>query len=455
MPKTSGTAVPKTNQQGVKAPVQTIIVAAMMLFSMFFGAGNLIFPPLLGAASGENFSPAVLGFLATGVLLPVLGVLAIAITGRGMGDLASRGGKFFGIIFPILVYLSIGAFYALPRTATVSFSTAITPVFGWDSWGAGALFSAAFFGVTLALAYNPSGIVDRLGKYLTPALIALLLLLITLSMFMLNAPAQPATEEYAEHAFSTGFINGYMTMDSLAALAFGIVLVSALKYKGLKPGAELVRGVSISGIIAGILLGAVYVGLAFIGRRIPARQSFADGAALLSEAARQTMGAPGAVIFGLIVLLACLTTSVGLLGATSEYFAELTPRISYRAWTLIFAVIAFGVSTLGLEAVLKVAAPIIGFLYPAAIVLILLTLLEPVLRVRMHFTFIFSLTLALMWAALMTFSSLGWGAQIIEPLISWAPGAAQGLGWFVPTLALGVLGFVLDLARKVRVGTGS
>lgn len=431
-------------------PSIVIVVAAMMLFSMFFGAGNLIFPPILGATAGENFVPAVLGFLSSGVLLPVLAVLAIAITGRDVQDLATRGGRIFGIVFPVLVYLSIGAFYALPRTATVSFSTTITPNFGWDSWGATAIFSAVFFIITLALAFDPNGIVDKLGKFLTPALLILLAVLVILGITHLGAQPGPAGAEYATHPYVSGFLEGYLTMDSLAALAFGIVVVSALRDKGLPTGPTLVRGVSISGILAGVLLAAVYVGLGVIGHRIPDAQSFSDGAALLSAAAEQTMGRPGAVVFGLVVLLACLTTSVGLLGATSEFFAKLIPALSYRGWAIVFTIIAFLVSTMGLQTVIKIAGPIVGFLYPAAITLILLTLLEPLLRRRLNLTYVFSLTVAIVWSALMSLNSLGWGSSWIEPLIGWAPGHTQDLGWFFPTLAAAVVGYVIDLARGAQ-----
>ena len=430
-----------------KRPFVTIVVASMMLFSMFFGAGNLIFPPVLGAESGQNYLPAIIGFLLTGVALPVLGVLAIALSGQDVLDLSQRGGRLFGIVFPVLLYLSIGAFYALPRTAAVSFSTAVTPVFGWTSWGASAVFCAVFFGVSLVLSLNPSSIVDTLGKFLTPVLILLLALLIVLGITLLKGSALTPTAEYAEHPLSAGFINGYMTMDSLAALAFGIVVVSSLSYKGFASGRQLTRGVSLAGVIAGLFLGLVYVGLGIVGVRVLEGRSYSDGAVLLADVAYQTMGTAGGVVFGLIVLLACLTTSVGLLGATSEFFNRLVPQVSYRWWVIIFSVIAFGVATLGLENVLKVAAPIIGLLYPAAIVLILLTLIESVLPMTFNWAFKLGLTVAVLWSVAMTLVSLG--VTSLDSLISWAPGSAQDLGWTLPTLVAVVVGFVLDRVRPV------
>ena len=185
-----------------------VLVASLMLFSMFFGAGNLIFPPMLGAQAGSSTTPALLGFLSTGVLLPVLAILAIAVTGRDLQDLANRGGRVFGVVFTVLVYLSIGAFYALPRTGSVSYETAVAPYLGEESLWIAVAFSAVFFGISLLLAFDPSGIVDRLGRFLTPALLILLVVLITMAVLRLSAPGHGPTEEYASAPYVTGFLEG-------------------------------------------------------------------------------------------------------------------------------------------------------------------------------------------------------------------------------------------------------
>lgn len=434
-----------------------VIVAALMLFSMFFGAGNLIFPPMLGIQAGTAFTPAMIGFLLTGVALPVLSVVAVAITGNDVYDLAQRGGKVFGILFPVLVYLSIGAFYALPRTATVSYSTAIQPITGLeDAPLPTAIFSAVFFLVSLALAFDPSGIADKLGKYLTPVLLALLVLLVILSMVKLDGTAPAPAEGYDTNPLATGLISGYMTMDSLAALAFGIMIVSSLRYKGLPNGPQLVKGVSWAAIGAGALLGLIYVGLGAIGLRIPNPESFNEGAAMLAAAAQQTMGTPGMIVFGGIVLLACLSTAAGLIGATSEFFTRILPVLSYKGWAILFAVISLGVATLGLEAVLSIAGPIIGFLYPSAITLVALTLAEPLLRRKLYYTFRFALILSVVWAGLMTLASLGVATDTINMLIGWSPMSALELGWVTPVVVVAVIGFIADVitrpTRAVPVG---
>ncbi|QGU01578.1 Branched-chain amino acid transport system 2 carrier protein [Corynebacterium kalinowskii] len=430
-----------------KSRTTIVIATSLMLFSMFFGAGNLIFPPMLGVESGDKFWPAIIGFCLAGVALPVIGVVAIALTGNNVQDLAKRGGALFGILFPVLVYLSIGCFYALPRTGVVSFETAIVPITGADGLAANAIFSIIFFGVSLLLALNPAGLVDALGKALTPLLLILLVLLVVLSMLNLNGTPGAVTEDYASAPMAHGLVVGYLTMDSLAALAFGIVVVNALRYKGFPEGNVLVRGVSMAAVIAGGLLAVIYVGLGLIGQVIPEPTKYENGAALLSDAAKLTMGEPGMIVFGAIVLLACITTSVGLIGATSEFFNHLVPSISYRVWAVIFTVIATLLSILGLDAVLAIAGPIIGFLYPPAIALIFLTLAEPLFGRRVNTVFKLALPVAIIWAALMSFNTLGWGSDVIEPIIGWSPMHKIDLGWVVPVLIATVIGAVIDFTR--------
>ncbi|MGP6172679.1 branched-chain amino acid transport system II carrier protein [Corynebacterium sp. A21] len=426
-----------------------LAITAMMLFSMFFGAGNLIFPPALGAQAGENFLPAILGFLGTGVLLPVLAIIAVALSGTDVRDMARRAGPVFGIAFPVLAYLSIGAFYALPRTGAVSYSTAIQPVLDTEGILASGIFNFIFFGIALALAYNPNAIVNNLGKFLTPVLLVLLVALVTLSVIKFDGTPGAPTEKWAEAPFPTGLIEGYLTMDSIAGLAFGIIVISALKYKGVPEGKPLVKATIWAGIIAGVLLAIIYLGLGVIGQIIPDAAQYPDGAALLADAALQLMGGPGQILFGLIVLLACLTTAVGLIAATSEFFETILPGVHYKVWAIVFALGSFALATLGLDTVLAIAAPVIGFLYPSAITLIFLSLIQPMVARKLHFhwTFLLGVWVAVAWAALMTFNSLGWGASLIDPLISWSPLHAVDMGWVLPTVIASLIGVLIDVAK--------
>lgn len=421
------------------------IATSFMLFSMYFGAGNLIFPPMLGVEAGESFTPAIIGFLLTGVALPILAIIAIAISGANLRDLASRGGYVFGLAFPVLAYLSIGAFYALPRTGAVSFSTAVTPMTGWDSTLSSGIFNFIFFAVALALAYNPTSIVDKLGKFLTPALLTLLLVLITAAFFKFDAAPDAPSEHYATAPLANGLLEGYLTMDSIAGLAFGIVVLSALRYSGIPEGPSRVRGTIWCGVGAGVLLALIYVGLGYIGISMPNASEYDGGALLLSDAADLTLGSVGQAIFGAIVLLACMTTAVGLIAATSEFFALLLPGIRYKAWAVLFSLMSFAMATLGLDTVLAVAAPVVSFIYPPAITLIVITLIEPAVRKKTSFYWAFRLSLwvAVAWSAVSVAIDLG--LEALSPLVSWAPMQELSLGWVVPTIVAFIIGAVMDL----------
>ncbi|MDO5031058.1 branched-chain amino acid transport system II carrier protein [Corynebacterium sp.] len=428
---TNASASPNTGTT-TSSPAATIVVAALMLFSMFFGAGNLIFPPMVGVNSGTNFWPATLGFLAAGVLLPVFAVFAVAISGQSVRDIGNHGGKFFGVVFSVMAYLAIGAFYALPRTGAVSMETAITPLFGWEGTLANGAFNTVFFLIALALAWRPNSIIDTLGKFLTPALVILLALVITLAAVANPRTPGTPTESYASAAFATGLFEGYNTMDAIAGLAFSIVIVSSLQSKGFRKGGEVLRGTIAAATVAGVILGAIYLGLAWIGQTMPNGSSYDSGAQLLADASNLTLGSAGQAAFSAIVLLACMTTAVGLISATSEFFAMLVPKTTYHLWACIFTAMSILFAFQGLDTVLSVAVPFITFLYPPAITLILLTLLQPLLGKWITFTWGFRLAL---WVSVLWSAATSLGAPL-----DFAPGQSLGLGWIVPTVIAFVLG---------------
>lgn len=429
-----------------------LIATSLTLFSMFFGAGNLIFPPIMGANSGSHFNLAMIGFLIGGVALPVIAIIAIALSGSDLRDLSGRGGKYFGIAFSCMVYLSIGAFYALPRTGAVSFSTAVAPLIHSTAFVSSLIFNACFFGVALFLSWNPRQIIHHLGKILTPVLLVLLVLLVFLSLAKLPPSEAAPVGQYASAPLTAGLLDGYMTMDSIAALAFGIIVVASFDQgEGGLSGIKLVRKTSSAGVIAGILLGLVYVGLGLIGHVIPNGQGYSDGAALLADASRITMGTAGQVVFGLIVLTACMTTAVGLLAATSEFFERLIPRIPYKTWLVGFTIISFVLASAGLKAVLNVAVPIITFLYPIAISIIFVTIVTHPLRysMRIHWTFRLGVWVASLWSLLTTAISLGI-LTFASPLLAWSPGQDLQLGWVLPSLGAALLGLFTDIVLSKR-----
>lgn len=435
-----------------KQPNTTTTVAAvgLMLFSMFFGAGNLIFPPMLGVESGENFTPAMIGFLLTGVLMPVLTVIAIAISGNGVRDLASRAGALFGLIFAIVAYLSIGALYAVPRAAAIGYELGIESTFdlsgGW--WRLAGTF--AFFLICFLLTLWPGKVVDTLGKALTPVLLILLAVLAIVGLQKLNSPSIPATEEYTSNPLVSGISQGYFTMDSIGALAFALIVVSAFSQKGETDHKRIVKLSGIAAFTAGFFLMLVYLGLGLVGARMPEKESYSDGAAILSSAAHLTMGNTGEIVFSLIVLLACITTVVGLTAASSTFFHELVPAISYRWWATILTLIGLAIANLGLEKILNVSGPVIGLIYPPAIVLIALSYVHLLCRQhKLVFSYRIGVAVAFLFSFIDFLAALNVPVDDLQSALSWIPLMDAGMGWLLPTIFLTAIGLVIDLTRKV------
>ncbi len=246
-----------------------------------------------------------------------------------------------------------------------------------------------------------------------------------------------------------------MTMDSIAALAFGIIVVTSLGHTGGGIGAKVVRRTSTAAIIAGSLLGVVYVGLGLIGHVIPNAQSYSDGATLLADAAQMTMGWPGQIVFGLIVLTACMTTAVGLIAATSEFFHRLLPQVSYRAWMIVFTIISFALSSAGLSSVLAIAVPIITFLYPVAITVVFVTIITHPMRLATSalWTFRLSAWMAAAWSAATTLAHVGVATDAFNSVLMVSPLQANQLGWILPTVVAAMIGACVDLAVMKRSAT--
>ena len=420
----------------------TIIVVGLMLFAMFFGAGNLIFPPQLGVEAGTAYGPAMAGFLSTAVLLPALAVIAVSVSGNGIVDIASRAGKIFGLVFSIAVYLSIGALYAIPRTANVAFETGVAGLAGTTSAWALFAFTAAFFAVSLWLSLRKGGIVDSLGRWLTPALLILILALVVVGAMTLNAEPGAPTEKWAESPYTAGFLEGYLTMDSLAALVFGIVVIDSLRSRGIRKQRQVVTSSILSGVVAVVLLGVVYLGLGRLGQGIEGE--YTNGALLLSDAANQSFGAAGAWVFALIVLLACLTTAVGLITSTAAFFSSLTPRIGFRAWTVVFTLAGLLMSNLGLETIIGIAIPLNVFLYPMAVALVFLTLLQAALPFKLTWSYRIPVGVAAVFALLDLARALGFEPSETMPILGDLPLYEQSLSWVIPTAIALVVCLVVD-----------
>src|SRR5690625_4610945 len=295
----------------------TFMAIGFMLFALFFGAGNLIFPAQLGQLSGDNIWIAAVGFLITGVGLPLLGVLAMAYSGSdNLQDLSSRVHPVYGLLFTALLYLTIGPFFAAPRTGTVAYEIGIAP-FVSDSFGDTALllFTIVFFIITLLFSLFPAKIVDNIGKILAPALVVLLVFLLVVAIMQPMGPigAPQAGYEGTNEAFISGFLEGYNTMDALASLVFAIIVIGVIKSMGITNQREIFKATAKSGIIAISLLGIIYVGIMYLGATsVSLLGIFETGGPVLNGTASHYFGTFGAIILAIVIILACLTTAIGL-----------------------------------------------------------------------------------------------------------------------------------------------
>ena len=344
----------------MKIEKNKILFVSFMLFSMFFGAGNLIFPPFLGQNAGENAPVAMIGFVVTAVVLPVLGILVIA-KFNGLENLANRVNKKFALIFTILIYLSIGPGLAIPRAASVPFELSIAPYLpeGSSFTLYMLIYSAVFFALSIWLSLTPNKLVERMGKILTPLLLILIVVLFAGFIIAGKTGVAAPQEAYASSPLVVGFIDGYQTMDAIAALNFGLVIAITFREMKVKEDKKVIKYTAISGLIAGILLAIIYVMFGYMGMKTSAVYELGgNGAYTLRCIVNQLFGAPGAILLAAIFALACITTCVGLITSCSQYFASLTKNISYKAWVYIITIFSFIICNQGLNKILGISVPI-------------------------------------------------------------------------------------------------
>lgn len=430
-----------------------LLLVGFTLFSMFFGAGNLIFPPFLGAQAGTSTWPAMAGFALSAIGFPILGVIAVARSG-GLSRLAGRVHPRFAAVYTMLIYLSIGPCLAIPRTASISFEMAVSPFL--QTGGPVRLlqlgYSALFFGAALLLALKPEKLTDRLGKILCPAL--LLLILVIFLGCALRPPGGygAVTGAYASNPAAQGFLVGYQTMDTIAALNFGIVIALNIRAGGVTDDGAVVRGTVRAGWLAGAVLLAVYAMLAHIGALSgSAFPGSENGAEALTRLVSALFGPFGSVLLAAVFVIACLNTCIGLISCCGEYFHELFPRVSYRRWALFFALISMAISNLGLNQILAVSVPVLGAIYPVAIVLILLSFLHrwiAPLRKIYPAAILFTASASVLYALADARLSI----PILTPAMKRIPLAGLGLGWVLPAAAGILLGALMSLTPGKKSG---
>lgn len=442
-----------------KLTLRQLLTVATMLFGLFFGAGNLIFPASVGQLAGRSLWWASAGLLITGVGLPLLGVAALGISRKeGLFDLSSRVGRGYGFFFTCLLYLTIGPFFAIPRCATVSYTVGIQQLLPQGGALALGIFSLVFFAAVLFFSLRPGEILTWVGKVLTPLFLCFLAVLIlrALTSPLGDVSTVEPSGSYAANAFTAGVLEGYNTMDALASLAFGIIVVNAIRGLGVKEPAAVAKSTVLAGVFSSLFMGLIYVLVIVMGAQ--SRGLFpvsANGGEALSLIAGHYFGGVGALILAATVTLACLKTAVGLITSCSETFVQLfSAGPSYRIWAVGFCAISFLIANLGLNAIVSYSTPVLMFLYPLSIVLILLTLGgglfgndRGVLRWTIGFTMAASVI-----DLLRTLPESTRALLHLEPLVTFAetylPLCQLGFGWVCPALAGLLLGLLLRRMRR-------
>ncbi len=428
------------------------LVLGLMLFGLFFGAGNTIFPVRLGFAAGPDLLPAVLGFLLTGIGLPLLGVISFALAQTGdLPGYAGVVGRPFALAYSVALFLTIGPLFAIPRTATVAFELTFPelpaarrplPLF---------LFSLAFFALALYLALKPAKLMPIIGKLLTPLFLVLIsLLLVTVFLFPANPVGLvPAQASISSGPFLAGLTSGYDTMDALASLTFGSLVITNLKALGVhEPGRRAVETLK-SGLIMLVTMSVIYSSLSYLGATTAGLVAAptANGGQILALVSRHYFGWPGHVLLAAIITVACLKTAIGLIASVADMFRGLFPRLkgwTYRRWVALFALLSFAIANFGLDKILVFSEPVLLFLYPLTIVLICFHLLHCLIPLRPQ---AFQLTLILtglvaLPEALKKVSLLAatpFWKNCLAKLTVYLPLFDQGFGWLIPAgLGLGI-----------------
>ncbi len=436
------------------------IFLSSMLFGLFFGAGNLIFPASMGQLAGSASLPAIIGFCLTGVGLPLLGIAAMGISeSEGLLAMSSKVGKAYGYFFTCALYLCIGPFFAIPRTATVSFEVGIAPLLSEKQLSlALLLFTFLFFLIVLFFSLKPSGILTWVGKILNP------LFLLFLGILILSAVIHPMGSisvaapigDYATHSFFTGFLEGYNTMDALAGLAFGIVLINVIRGLGITNPSRITISTILSGIFSMLIMIIIYYSLTMIGAQSRTVLGICeDGGAVLYGISKYYFGSFGGIFLGITITFACLKTSIGLVTSCATTFVEMFPKtFSYKAYTIIFSLFSFGIANVGLSRIIAYSLPALMFLYPLTIMLILLCLFGRLFHYR-QCVFVSSMIATGLAAFLDFFHTLPTNIQGIIPLHALLtsaqaalPFSSIGMGWVVPAAIGLITGLLLMLRRK-------
>ncbi|ELP6120285.1 branched-chain amino acid transport system II carrier protein [Vibrio vulnificus] len=420
-----------------------IIAVGFMLFAFFLGAGNIIFPPLAGQLAGEHLFPAMSGFLVTAVGLPLITIIAIAVAGGTWDHLTKDLPKQAATLMAVLIFIIIGPAFAAPRTGLVAYEMAVKPFFADALQSHLTIFSILFFAVAMFFSWSQGKLIDVIGKVLTPVLFVGLIILALAVFIDPQGEMLAAQGEYLTQPLTKGFLEGYNTMDTFGSLMFGMLIVDALRSRGITERSTTTKYLIYAGFIAAAGLAFVYISLFYLGATSASVASGADnGGVVLSLYVQALFGPYGQIVLSVIVLLACLTTAIGLISACSDYFSSLTP-LSYKAWVVINGVACAVVANVGLAQLIALSVPVLFALYPVAIALVALTFVRKKLpnpQMAYRVVILVSLLFALIDAAKVA------GVDVspfkVLPLFE------VGMAWLLPTMTAIVCMFFVS--RSVR-----
>lgn len=435
-----------------KITLSLILPIGLMLFSFFFGAGNLIFPPVLGQLAGENFSLGMLGFCLSGVGFPLMGVLAMAMKKSDNPDsMAMPMHPLYARAVTIICALAIGPLFAIPRTAAVSFDTGIHALLpeGTANIALG-IYTLIFFGLTYFFSINPSKIIAHIGKFLSPMLLICLGVLVICVLTQPLGPLPAPNSTFVVSPFFRGFQEGYNTMDLLAAILFGSITIKTIEQLGVTDPKALTRLCTYAGLISAGFLAVIYGSLAYIGALSTNIFGIvANGATLLSMIATHYMGIAGQLVLALIIICACLTTAIGLTTSISGYFAELThDKMKYERLVTFITLFSFVIANFGLENIIKFSIPVICMLYPIIIAIVILNVCHFIIQDD-PLTFRLCLTLTTIFAIFDGLRAAHIRFEALDKLLAaYLPLFNIGFGWVLPCFGGIALGLLAKAFRK-------
>lgn len=422
-----------------KLSAKETVLLSIALFSMFFGSGNLIFPPWMGFQAGNTSMIALLGFSISAIIFPVLGVVAIAQWG-GLVELSSNISHKFALCFSILAFSAIGPGLAIPRNAAVSFEMAVIPFTSNISTTIRILYSVIFFAISYYLSLYPEKLMNTLGKILGPILI-IMMILVTVGCFIKAPHHLPdPSSAYKTNQLSQGFMDGYNTMDTIAALNFGAIISMNVRAKGIKDEKSVISSTISAGWIAGFFLFIIYTGMTLVGALSAGLfQNANNGANVLSNIVYHLFGTYGLIALAIIYILSCLTTCIGLLCSCSEFFSSIS-KIAYKKWITLFTIISCVVSIFGLDQILTISVPILTTIYPVAMVLVILGLLKDKMQ-RYPNTYPITIYTVTIISIIYSLNSINIQIPFITNFIlSFPPN--KDLCWLIPSIIAFMIGMI-------------